>query len=102
MADDDDQFDIDADSDIEDNNEGSDDDTDFFPIDEPIVHSSQSSHTTTTTSSSQISKPTRGVSDQSGNKYSTGVSASNNYPQDNSFEYIGKIFYYNFENDFFI
>ena len=45
MADDDEPFDIDTDSDIEDDDEESDDDTGFFPIDEPIVHSSQSSTT---------------------------------------------------------
>ncbi len=76
MADDDEPFDIDTDSDVE--NDGSDDDTDFFPIDETIVPSSQPN-----TTSSQISKPTK---DPSTNKYSTGI----NYPQDNNFEYVGK------------
>ncbi|CAF1055744.1 unnamed protein product [Rotaria sordida] len=96
---DDEQFDIDTDSEIEDEDEddeeqGSDDDTGFFPIDEPIVHSSQSNTTTTTTtttttsSSSQISKQTRGASDPSVNKYSTGISTTNNHPQDNNFEYV--------------
>jgi hypothetical protein len=85
---DDEQFDIDTDSNIEDDdneNEESDDDTGFFPIDEPIVHSSA------TTGSSQISKQTRGgTSEQSGNKYSTSINTSNNYPQDTNFEYVGK------------
>ncbi len=83
---DDEQFDIDADSDIDDEeDEGSDDDTGFFPIDEPIVHSSQTTTTTTTTTSQTSSKQMKGISDQSGNKYST-----NNYPQDTNFEYVGK------------
>jgi hypothetical protein len=87
---DDEQFDLDADSDIEDEeDEGSDDDTGFFPIDEPIVHSSQTSTTTTTTSQTS-SKQMKATSDQSGNKYSTGINASSNYPQDNNFEYVGK------------
>ncbi|CAF2980314.1 unnamed protein product [Rotaria sp. Silwood2] len=87
---DDEQFDIDTDSEIEDEDDeeqGSDDDTGFFPIDEPIVHSSQSN---TTTSSSQIPKQTRETSDQSVNKYSTAISTSNNHPQDNNFEYVGE------------
>jgi len=88
---DDDQFDIDTDDsergDDDDENEESDDDTGFFPIDEPIVHSSQSS---TTTTSSQPSKKTKETSEQSVNKYSTSVNASNNYPQDTNFEYVGK------------
>jgi hypothetical protein len=89
---DDEQFDIDTDDsergDDDDENEESDDDTGFFPIDEPIVHSSQSS--TTTTTSSQTSKKLKETSEQSVNKYSTSVNASNNYPQDNNFEYVGK------------
>ncbi|CAF1016019.1 unnamed protein product [Adineta steineri] len=83
---DDDQFNLDTDSedmnedeDDEEEEEESDDDTGFFPIDEPIVQSSQSNHVTTTTRTS---------SEQSTNKYSTGHSASNNYPQDNNFEYV--------------
>jgi hypothetical protein len=80
---DDEQFDMDDDSDDEEEEiEGSDDDTGFFPIDEPIVHSSQTNPTTTT------SKQTK---EQPGNKYSTSINASNNYPQDNNFEYVGKL-----------
>ena len=83
------QFDIDTDSEIDDNedheNEESDDDTDFFPIDEPIMHLSQSN---TTTSSSQMSKQTTGTSEQSQNK---SIGTSNNFLQDNSFEYVGKL-----------
>jgi ariadne-1 len=87
---DDEQLDIDVDSEIEndeDDNEESDDDTGFFPIDEPIVPASQS---TTTATSSQTSKPTKGTSEQAGNKYSTNVNASSNHPQDNNFEYVGE------------
>ncbi len=83
---DDEQFDMDDDDDDDSENEeeeveGSDDDTGFFPIDEPIVHSTQATPTTT------ISKQTK---EQTGNKYSTSINASNNYPQDNNFEYVGK------------
>ncbi|CAF0788086.1 unnamed protein product [Adineta steineri] len=86
---DDDQFDIDTDSEIDDDdeNEESDDDTGFFPIDEPVVYSSQSS-TTTSSAAAQIPKQTKGTSEQSGNKYSTSINASNNHPQDNNFEYV--------------
>ncbi|CAM2707952.1 unnamed protein product [Rotaria socialis] len=86
---DDEQFDIDVDSEMEDDddNEGSDDDTGFFPIDEPIVHSSQS-NTTTAASSIQATKQGRGTSEQSVNKYSSGTSASTVHPQDNNFEYV--------------
>jgi hypothetical protein len=86
---DDEQFDIDTDDSERDDDvdeiEGSDDDTGFFPIDEPIAHSTQSSTTT-----SQTSKQSKDTSEQSVNKYSTGVNTSNNYPQDNNFEYVGK------------
>lgn len=95
------EFDIDFnddedDDDEDDEDEQSDDDTAFFPIDEPIVHSSQSSQITTTTpttkttttTTSQTSKPSRTTSDLSVNKYSTGLSASNNCPSDNNFEYV--------------
>ncbi|UJR30641.1 hypothetical protein I4U23_018165 [Adineta vaga] len=81
---DDDQFNMDTDSedmneedDDEDEQQESDDDTGFFPIDEPIVQSSQSSNLATRTSS-----------EQSTNKYSTGLTTSNNHPQDNNFEYV--------------
>jgi len=89
---DDEQFDIDTDdSQIDDDeNEESDDDTGFFPIDEPIVHSTQSNPITTTTTSLQTSKQIKTTSEQTVNKYSTGINASNNYPQDNNFEYVGK------------
>ncbi len=83
---DDEQFDIDTD---DDENEESDDDTGFFPIDEPIIHSTQS-NTITTTATSQTSKQSKTTSEQTVNKYSTGINASNNYPQDNNFEYVGK------------
>ncbi|CAF2052914.1 unnamed protein product [Rotaria magnacalcarata] len=91
---DDEQFDIDVNSEIEDDddddndeNEGSDDDTCFFPIDEPIVHSSQS-NTTTAAASVQVAKQGRGTSEQLVNKYSSGTSASTAHPQDNNFEYV--------------
>lgn len=89
--DDDDQYDVDIDSDDDDEeeNQGSDDDTGFFPIDEPIVYpSSQSSETAT--SASQTSKAARTTGELSLNKYSSGLSASNNYPQENTFEYVGE------------
>ena len=88
---DEEEFHMDEDSDIEDEEEeeGSDDDTAFFPI-EPVVHPALSStnNTVATTASSQtLSKQT---DEQAANKYSTGINASNNYPQDNNFEYVGK------------
>ena len=82
--------DDDDDEDDEDEHEQSDDDTAFFPIDEPIVHASQSSQITTATTTSHASKQSRTTSDLSVNKYSTGLSASNNCPQDNNFEYVGQ------------
>lgn len=89
---DDEEYHMDEDSDIDDDDddEDSDDETGFFPIDEPIIPQVQSSTTapiTTTTTTTEILKLNK---DQPGNKYSTGVNASNNYPQDNNFEYVGK------------
>ena len=111
---DDEQFDIDVDSEMEDDeddddddeDEGSDDDTGFFPIDEPVVHSSQSNTTTASSSSSvaiPIAKQGRGTSEQSVNKYLSGTSASVAYPQDNNFEYVGivKIVHEEYINMFF-
>ena len=86
---DDEQFDMDDDSDVDEEDEeeveGSDDDTGFFPIDEPIVH-----HTTSTQSNPTTATVSKQTKDQTGNKYSNNINASNNYPQDNNFEYVGK------------
>lgn len=90
----DEQYDIDMDSEIEDedddeNIEQSDDDTGFFPIDDTIVRTSQSNHTTASILPS--SKVSRNPSEQTLHKHSTGTSASNTYPQDNNFEYVGQL-----------
>lgn len=85
---DDEEYHMDEDSDVEDEEEeeeGSDGDAGYFPIEEPIIPPPVQSSTTTTTS-----QPSKSSKDQPGNKYSTGVNASNNYPQDNNFEYVGK------------
>ena len=91
---DEEQYDIDIDSDEEEEEEEeeeeSDDDTDFFPIDDPIVHPSQSSETTTATP--PVSKAARTTGELSWPKYSTGLGASNNYPSENNFEYVGECF----------
>jgi len=74
---DDDDSEIEDDDDNEENQES--DDGDFFPIDEPIIHSTQSNTT--------VSKSNR---DATVNKLSSGVNASNTHTQDNNFEYVGK------------
>jgi len=72
---DDDDSEIEDDDDNEENQES--DDGDFFPIDEPIIHSTQSNTT--------VSKSNR---DATVNKLSSGVNASNTHTQDNNFEYV--------------
>ena len=72
------------DTDSEDMNEdeeeqGSDDDTDFFPIDEALAQASHSNNLTTRTSS-----------EQSAGRYPAGHSVTSNHTQDNNFEYVGK------------
>ena len=81
-----DRMDEDSDAD-EDNLQDSDDDADFFPIDEPVARVVQASSKAAT---SKPSKKTRVTTDQIVTRYSSGLSASNNYSQDSNFEYAGK------------
>ena len=60
----------------------SDDDTDFFPIDESVSHPNQSNNPTTIN--------TRTSSEQSTHKHSNSLVTSTNHPQDSNFEYTGK------------